>query len=360
MKKLFIFCIAIFFLSCEKDDVVFSNDCFTESIAIDSKINGGSILQTWVFASSGGKQETTISQKTNANWVSLSPIIAIDDKSEQFPPFKYDFPVSAEVEKMKVIIPKMVNSGLYNIMLKPLTHFGDVNENIRDSSFWGDFYVDREDVWQDIERTYTELFYEFAKLSEEFPEVKLLAIGNELKEFSKRRPQFFKELIAKIRADFPNLKLTYAANWDEYESISFWDDLDYIGINSYFPLVNKKTPSIVDVQQALVPVKNTLNTLSCQLEKPILFTEYGFRSIDYGAWEAWLLGNVTTSNHNYEVQNNSYIAFFETFWGEDWVAGGFFWEWKILINGEINNPKENGWYVNDKPVEEIIRDRYRD
>jgi len=354
MKRLLIFYITITFLSCEKDDQRLINDCFAEKISTDNKIKGGSIFQTWIFSSSNGKEETTIAQKTNANWISLSPGIGIEDISSQLLPYKYRFPVSTEVAKMRIIIPKMRNSGLDNIMLKPIISFWEVGG----STFWGDFYVTTEKEWFEIERAYTELFYEFAKLSEEFTEVKLLSIGNELKEFTKRRPQFFKALIVKIRTDFPNLKLTYAANWDEYQSILFWEDLDYIGINSYFPLINKETPTINEVKQAFTPIKNDLNTLSCTNNKPILFTEYGYRSIDYAVWKAWLLGDVTTANYNFEAQNNAYTAFYDNFWDEDWVAGGFFWEWKILINGEVNNPNENGWYINDKPVENIIKERY--
>lgn len=190
MKRLLIFWIAITFLSCEKDDQRLNNDCFAEKTSTANKINGGSILQTWIFSSSNGKEETTIAQKTNANWISLSPIIGIEDISSQLLSYKYRFPVSAEVAKMKVIIPKMRNSGLHNIMLKPLTSFGYVAVN--GPGFWSDFYVETEEEWSEIERAYEELFYEFAKLSEEFPEVKLLAIGNELKEFTKRRPNFLK------------------------------------------------------------------------------------------------------------------------------------------------------------------------
>lgn len=366
MKRLLIFCVAIVSLSCEKDDEIFQNGCSVEGIGIDSKINGGSILQTWMlFHSRVTFPENIIhtidlAQKTNADWISLSPLIGINDRSEQFPPFKYDFPVSAEVEKMKVIIPKIINSGLHNIMLKPLTSFGSVKENVSDSGFWGDFYVDREEVWQEIERAYAEFFYEFAKLSEEFPEVKLLSIGNELKEFSKRRPQFFKELVAKIRADFPDLKLTYAANWDEYQSVSFWEDLDYIGVNPYFPLLNEKNPNSDEIKQAFAPIKSNLNNLSCTYNKPILFTEYGFRSVEYGLWESWLREFYYGKAINFEIQSNAYKAFYDTFWDEDWVAGGFFWEWKILFNGEVNNPNDTGWSVKDKPVEEIIRNRYSD
>jgi hypothetical protein len=344
MKRLLILCITITFLSCDKDDEGFPQDCLTEK----TNINGGSIFQAYRLRIAG--KTIDIAQKTNINWVALSPLVQLEELCDNH----LCFDVNDEVEQMKVVIPNLVQSGINNIMLKPLTSFWTVNS----SSFWGDFYVTTAEEWKPIEKTYTELFYKFAKLTEEFPEVKLLSIGNELKEFTKRRPEFFRALIAKIRTDFPNLKLTYAANWDEYQSVSFWEDLDYIGVNSYFPLVNKKTPTVNEVKKALTSIKNDLNTLSCIYNKPILFTEYGYRSIDYTAWKAWLLGNITTSNYNFEGQNNAYTAFYETFWNENWVAGGFFWEWKILINDELNNPNGNGWYVNDKPVEKIIKERY--
>ncbi|GAA3596481.1 hypothetical protein Q4Q39_08240 [Flavivirga amylovorans] len=348
MKRLLIFCIAIAFFSCEKDDDGFPKDCLTEKISTNDKINGGSILQVYRLRIDG--KIIDLAQKTNINWVTLSPLVQLEKLCDNHPCFD----INDEVELMKVVIPNMIQSGINNIMLKPLTSFWTVNG----SGFWGDFYVNTEEEWKPIEKTYTELFYEFAKLSEEFPEVKLLSIGNELKEFTKRRPQFFKTLITSIRKDFPNIKLTYSANWDEYQSVSFWEDLDYIGVNSYFPLVNKETPTVNEIKQAFNPIKNNLKDLSCTYDKPILFTEYGYRSIDYAAWKAWLLGNVSNTNHNFEAQNRGYTAFYDTFWDEDWVAGGFFWEWKILSNEEINNPNENGWYVNDKPVEEIIKERY--
>lgn len=354
MKKILIFCIAITFFSCEKDDegITSIDDCFVEKTSIENKIKGGSVLQTWSFTDDGAT--TGLVQETNASWVALSPVIDIRDISRRQLSYKYRFPISSEIDKMRDVIPNMLNNGVQSIMLKPLTSF----YNIKNNDFWGDFYVDTEEEWLDIEKTYGELFYEFAKLSEEFSEVKLLSIGNELKEFTKRRPQFFKALIANLRKEFPNLKLTYAANWDEYQSVSFWEDLDYIGVNSYFPLVNKETPTINEVKQALIPIKNDLKTLSYENNKPILFTEYGYRSIDNTAWKAWQLGDVLNTNYNFEAQSNAYTAFYDTFWDEDWVSGGFFWEWKLLLDGEVNNPNENGWYVNDKPVEKIIKERY--
>jgi hypothetical protein len=361
MRKAFIFFVFVFFLSCQKNDNGLSDDCLNEKVDANNKIKGGSLLQTYsLFDSTVSLPEdiiktTDLAQKTNANWVSLSPIICLQERGGNINGSPYSFRVSDEIDKMKVIIPKMENSGLQNIMLKPNTCFWEVNG----SSFWGDFYVTNEQEWRYVEIAYEELVYEFAKLSIEFPNVKLLCVGNELKQFATRRPQFFKSLIAKIRTDFPVLKLTYAANWDEYQSIAFWGDLDYIGVNPYFSLVNKKTATVNEVEIAFLPIKSKLKELSCTYQKPILFTEYGFRSIDYATWQPWTLGDVQLDYKvNFAAQENAYAAFYNVFWEESWLAGGFFWEWDILSNGEINKENDNGWYVRDKPVEKIIKERY--
>ena len=40
-------------------------------------------------------------------------------------------------------------------------------------------------------------------------------------------------------------KLTFGANWYlEYEDVTFWDDLDYIGIQAYFPLTKKENQGV--------------------------------------------------------------------------------------------------------------------
>lgn len=42
-------------------------------------------------------------------------------------------------------------------------------------------------------------------------------------------------VVAEARARFDG-PLTYAANFDQYEEVGFWDALDVVGINAYFPL----------------------------------------------------------------------------------------------------------------------------
>ncbi len=43
------------------------------------------------------------------------------------------------------------------------------------------------------------------------------------------------ELISTVRQSYTG-KLTYAANFDNYQNVAFWDKLDFIGINAYFKL----------------------------------------------------------------------------------------------------------------------------
>jgi len=354
--NILLFILIFFTNSCKKEDEVRVN-CSTESIEWGEKITGASILQKWKlqdFTGSAPNHSSLVNlvEKTNSDWVSLSPVIGISNGVNGSN--SYSFWISAEVAKMEQKLPRISNSGLNNVMLKPLTSF----ESINGSSYWGDFYVETEEEWVKIENAFEELIYEFAKLSLDFEEIKLLSIGNELSEFSKRRPDFFKHLIKRLKDDFPLLKLTYSSNWDEYNDIVFWEDLDYIGVNSYFPLVEETTPEVSTIEHNLLPIKENLFELSCRYEKPILFTEYGYRSIDFALWKSWDLGMINQENLNFEAQKNGYSAFYNTFWNEDWIAGGFFWEWKVVSENGLNDPNENGWYVNDKPVEKIIMNWY--
>ena len=37
--------------------------------------------------------------------------------------------------------------------------------------------------------------------------------------------------------------ITFASNWDAFEKVPFWDALDLVGIQSYFPISNEPNPS---------------------------------------------------------------------------------------------------------------------
>jgi len=55
--------------------------------------------------------------------------------------------------------------------------------------------------------------------------------------------EHWRDLIARVRERFTG-RLTYAANFDQYEDVGFWDALDLFGINAYFPLRSHLLPEI--------------------------------------------------------------------------------------------------------------------
>ena len=90
------------------------------------------------------------------------------------------------------------------------------------------------------------------------------------------------ELIATVRESY-NGKLTYAANFDNYQNVAFWDKLDFIGINAYFKLRDYK-PNISEDNLTQEFQKSWDNIfmdlerfrLENSLEQKALFTELGY------------------------------------------------------------------------------------
>ena len=91
-----------------------------------------------------------------------------------------------------------------------------------------------EDDWQVLENSYTQFILLYAMLAQEI-DAELFCIGTELEKFIEKRPQYWSNLIKEIKKVYKG-KLTYAANWDEFKRTPFWSDLDYIGIDAYFPV----------------------------------------------------------------------------------------------------------------------------
>ena len=62
----------------------------------------------------------------------------------------------------------------------------------------------------------------------------IFCVGLEFTHAQKFADRWLK-IIAAVRAVYYG-KLTYGANWNEYDTVKFWDALDYLGVLAYFPL----------------------------------------------------------------------------------------------------------------------------
>ena len=94
--------------------------------------------------------------------------------------------------------------------------------------------------------------------------------------------------------------------------------------------------------------------------KPIILTEYGYRSLDKAAGNQWELPSNYRQNEeqaNLQIQLNAYQSLFETIWNEPWCRGGFLWKWHVDHKnaGGINN---TNYTPQNKPAEKLIKNQY--
>ncbi len=204
----------------------------------------------------------------------------------------------------------------------------------------GDQTFETEADWLAWEKSYTEYIMFYVDIASA-KEVEMLCIGTELKKHVQTRPQYYKELIAQIRERYCGL-LIYSANWDSFQEVQFWEDLDFIGLSAYFPLSESKVPKVEELIEKWQPTCKILEKTSQQYAKKVVFTEYGYLSIDGAAGKTWLLEKqVRKSAVNEQAQANSYEALFRVFSKQPYWGGGFLWKWfPFGMGGEGYNEKD--------------------
>jgi hypothetical protein len=286
-------------------------------------------------------------QQINANYASLMPFAllkAIDSSTIYYNPKRQWF---GETEKGLKQYAKHLRSKDIKIMVKPQIW-------VWNGEFTGTIKMSNEDDWQQLEKTYSDFILEFARVSQDL-NAEVFCIGTELELFVKHRPEYWIKLIKDIKAIYKG-KLTYAANWDEYKRTPFWSDLDYIGIDAYFPLTEEKTPSVEASIEAWKTHKAVIKNQSETYNKPILFTEYGYRSMDYASKKPWEVSRLE-GGVNEEAQANLTKALLETFWSEPWFAGGFVWKW-FHNHDTSGGANDNRFTPQNKPAEQVLKTYY--
>ncbi len=262
-------------------------------------------------------------KEVNANWIAVIPYAyTIQGESKVY--FNTNRQWWGErVDGVQETIKLAKESGL-NIVLKPQVYIP--------GSWPGDLNYKSDREWDEWESGYTKYVMTFAKIAAE-QNVPVFCIGTEFKISVRKRENYWRKLIAEIRNVYSG-KLIYAANWDEYMDVPFWDELDYVGINAYFPLTDSKTPEIDELKKAWVPHKIAIRNFYKKVRKPIVFTEYGYLSVDGCAYNTWELeSKVTKLDINEKAQSNAIHALLETFWEEPYWHGGFIWKWFPNMRG---------------------------
>ncbi len=287
----------------------------------------------------------------NANWISLVIYQYGKYDTKYYPEFGYETKDQKWGETMEGIEEMIVNAKKNNlkVMLKPSVWFPSYG--------WpGDFLLENEAEWLIWEQQFNKYIVCLAELAEKHS-VELFCIATEMKKTLELRPKFWTNLIKDVRAVYAG-KLTYAANWDNFDKVKFWDKLDYIGIDAYFPLSQNATPDVEELKTLWKEPYKLISSYQKKIKKPVIFTEYGYRSIDCATWQQWEFENLKNkSSANHQAQRNGYQAIFETFWGVDWFEGGFLWNWSPY-DEVAGGPNNDGYTPQNKPTETYIGQWY--
>ena len=310
----------------------------------DSKINGVSFVAN---KSSVDSTHIIPVKRINANYAAVMPFGFISNKDSVKVVFNSDWQWYGETIKGGRNYIEQLHKHSIKVMLKPQLW-------IRHGEFTGYLKMKTEEQWIALENTYKDFILTYAKLAQQ-EQVALFCIGTELEQFVVNRPKYWKQLIEEIRAIYSG-KLTYASNWDEYKKVPFWDALDYIGIDGYFPVSDLKTPTLKAANNGWESWKVVLKSFSNQYKKQIVFTEWGYRSMDYAGKEPWVADRHHTSI-NLEAQKVLTQAVFDNLYPEPWFAGGFVWKW-FIHHERSGGEKNNRFTPQNKPAENVLKEYF--
>jgi hypothetical protein len=195
----------------------------------------------------------------------------------------------------------------------------------------GEIKMKSEEDWKKWFSDYEGFIMHYARLAEA-TQMEMLCIGTELHQTCVEREADWRNLIAKIRTVYSG-PLTYAANFsNEYEEIKFWDALDFIGVQAYFPLAINEEASVAELRNGWKKPISDLKAFSAKYNKPILFTEVGYKSTKDAGIAPWEWPQRLSESERAEVvseqtQANCFEALFLEVMNEPWLAGIHIWKW---------------------------------
>ena len=250
-----------------------------------------------------------------------------------------------------------VISALQDAHDQGLTVFLKPQVDSLDGVFRGNFQPTSPADWF---ASYQTFILHYAQIASE-NKVGGLIIGTELISLSgSAYKTYWDNIIAQIRSNYPDLTLAYGANAtyvaDEFTTVSFWDKVDIIGVDGYFPLTNHADPTVAELVAAWTDNKDGFNIvdalkrLQSTYNKPLVFTEIGYVSAP-GTNQAPYSSAASGAAYDPTEQNNCYEAFFEVFSQQSaWMKGVFWWDWSVSPPGSM----DTGYSPQNKPADSIL------
>lgn len=276
-----------------------------------------------------------------SNALALVPYTFMRDRKKPAP---FRFSDSANDENDESLVHSAFEAkklGMFTV-LKPQVWVGG-------GSWPGDIEMLNEADWKQFFDYYYRWMRHYAFLAQ-IHHIDALCLGVELTKATLGHGEEWRNMIEKTGGLYQG-KITYAANWgSEFETIDFWGDLDFIGLNCYYPLSKNDNPSDDELKTNLEGVKTKINAVYAKFQKPIVFTEIGFRSINMPWKNPHAEGD---ESFNQEHQQRCYELVFECIENEAWCQGILWWKFPSYL--EYRGLENSGFTPNNKMAEATVR-----
>lgn len=285
-------------------------------------------------------------QQLHVDWIALDPFAHQREVDEPVLRFGDDPPDAHLVHAIR----QAHGLGL-RVMLKPHIWLQEQADGR-----WRDAIgMASEPGWRQWFEAYQRFVLHYARLAER-ERVDLFCVGVELARATREREAEWRALVWHVRQAYDG-PLVYAANWDEYDQVRFWDALDYIGINAFFPLADQASTSLDALRSSAARTAGQIELLHQRTGRPVLFTEVGYKSARDAAVRPWAWQRSHGEAADPELQSRCYQAVLETFWARPWFSGMYWWNW--LTDLDLGGPGHTGFTPRGKPAELVLTDWYR-
>ena len=234
------------------------------------------------------------------------------------------------------------------VVLKPQVWLG--------GGHWpGDVEMTSESDWQAFFSHYYRWMRHYALIAEIY-QLDVLCVGVEFAKATQQQSEQWVRLIEQLRSIYGG-PVTYAANWgEEFENIDFWQSLDLIGLDCYYPLSQEDRPEPEQLQLAFAKKMDMALKLSRKWKRPLLFTEIGFSSNP----APWKSPHEDGRGQGYDgqAQEMAYAAAMQVFIEKGASCQGMLW-WKYPSDLSEGGTGHSGFTPNDKPTEAALPGWFR-
>jgi hypothetical protein len=286
---------------------------------------------------------------TGANWISLI-VTAYQDTYASTTIDRTGLHTPTD-DDLVYAIEQAHNRGL-KVMLKP-----HVDLNDESSGRWrghiGEGFTTKAQ-WAAWFTSYRDLIEHYAALAQAHG-ADQFCIGTELLGTTHREGDW-RAIIAGVRAVYDGPIVYAALHSGEEMAITWWDAVDYIGVDGYYPLTHDTDhhPDVAELEAAWAEPKAILANLNATYGRPILLTEIGYRSHHGCAYHPF--DSTIVSPLDLEEQMFAYEAAFRQLYDEPWLGGMFWWQWHA--DRFVSGPCNDGFSPYQKPAETVLRAWY--